>query len=139
MVDLTPLLTNPLGEEVWLATRVFVSIFISLWIVSKIFHLKKQGYKISLWIAIVIATSYFIIRSINLIFALNDIQSIPLNLTSMGVEPLLLLILIKKTHGLKWGKSASIWITAYIGKLIVGSIFNLLILFFFTTILQNRL
>ena len=134
MVNLTPLLTNPIGEEIWLATMIFVSISLSLWILSKLFHLKKQDYKTSLWIAIIIATSYFIIRSISLIFALNDVQKLPINVTSMVVEVFLLLILIKRNYKLKWSKSILIWVTVYLGKLIINSIISLFILFFFTTI-----
>lgn len=137
ILDLTPLLTNPIGEEISLAVMAFISIFLILLLLSKTFNFEKQDYKTAFLIAIIVAATSFIIRSTSLILSLKDVQKPPINLTAMIVEVFLLLILIKKAYDLKWLKAFGMWILAYFGKLIIAGIITLIILFFFTTILQG--
>lgn len=137
ILDLTSLVVHPLREEIWLALMVFISIFLILWLISKLFHLKKQDYKTAILIAIIVAATSFIIRSISLLFSLSDVQKPPINRVAMIVEVFLLLILIKKAYNLKWLKTIGIWILTYFGKLMIMSIMTLIVLFFFTTIPQD--
>lgn len=136
-MDLTPFLTHPLGEEISLALMGFISIFLALWLLSKIFYFKKQDYKTALSIATIVAATFFIIRSVSLILSLKDAQKPPINLTSMIVEAFLLLILIKEGYNLKWLKAIGIWIVTYVGKLMITGIITFIVLFFFTTIPQE--
>ncbi|MDP1696135.1 MAG: hypothetical protein Q8L29_04435 [archaeon] len=135
--DLTPILTHPLGEEIYLALISIISIFLVLWLSSNIFNFKRQDYKTSLFIAIIIATTSFIIRSINLIFSLTDAQKPTFNGIAMIVEIFLLLILIKKVYNIKWFKSIIILIITYFGKFMIMGIIAIVVILFFTTIPQD--
>lgn len=137
ILDLTPLLTHPLLTEIFLALTLFVGIFLTLWLLSKFFNFKKQSCKNHLIIAIIIASTSFIIRSISLVFSLTDAQKPLINGIAMVVEVILLLILIKKAYNQKWPKTILIWILTYFGKLMIVGIITLIILFFFTTIPQS--
>jgi len=84
-IDLTPIMNNPLGSEILLALIMFVSIFLTLLLLFKIFNLKKS-YKNVFLIAIIIALSSFIVRSMSLIFLLTDTQKPIINRIAMIIE-----------------------------------------------------
>lgn len=137
ILDLTFLLTNPIETEISLALMELISIFLILWSLSTILNFKKQNYKYALLIAIIVSIVYFIIRSISLIFSLTDIQKPIVNKIVMISEFLLLFILIKKTYNLKWLKSILTLVITYFGKLMIVGIITMIIIFFFTTIMQD--
>lgn len=137
ILDLTSIVTHPLGEEIGLALISFISIFLTLWLLSKIFNFKKQDYKIPFFIALIVTSTSFIIRSINLIFSLTDAQKPIFNGIAMIAEIFLLLILIKKSYNLKWLKSILTLIITYFGRLMILSLVTIVILLFFTTIPQD--
>jgi len=137
ILDLAPLLTHPLGEEISLALMAFISTFLVLWLLSNIFNFKKQDCKTPFFIAIIVAATSFIIRSISLIFSLTDIQKPIVNKIAMIVEICLLLVLTRKAYNIKWLKSVIILIITYFGRLMIMGIITIVILFFFTTIPQD--
>lgn len=137
ILNLTTLLTHPLLEEISIALMSFVSVFLFLWLLSKIFNFKKQDYKISLFVALIVASASFIIRSINLIFSLADSQKPIINKFSTMVEIFLLLVLIKKAYNQKWSKSIITLIITYFGKFMIMGVIVMITLLFFTTIFQD--
>jgi len=137
ILDLTFLLTHPLGQEIGLFLITFIPTFLILWLLSNLFNFKKQDYKTSFFIALIIASTSFIIRSINLIFSLTDAQKPIFNGIAMIIEVLLLLILIKKSYNLKWLKSIFTLIITYIGRGMIFGGVTLIILLFFSTIPQD--
>jgi len=135
-IDLTPIMNNPLGSEILLALIMFVSIFLTLLLLFKIFNLKKS-YKNVFLIAIIIALSSFIVRSMSLIFLLTDTQKPIINRIAMIIEIILLIVLTKKIYNIKWFKSFIISIITYLGKFLVIGILMFIIIFSFTTIPQD--
>ena len=134
IADLTPFLTHPIGEEISLALMTFISIFLMLWLLSQISDFKKRDFKTALAIAAIIALISFLIRSISLIFGLKDPQKPPINISGMVIENIILIILIKKVYDLKWIKTILIWLATAAGRLMIGGIITLIVLFFFTSI-----
>jgi len=137
ILNLTSLIKNPLGEEIWLALMAFISIFLILWLLSKIFKFKKQSYKIAFLIAFVVSTVSFIIRSFNIILSLNDTQKPTINIIAMIIEASLLLILIKKYYNLKWFKTFGTWLITYLLKWGFMGVLTFIIIFGFTTMSQD--
>lgn len=134
ILDLTPLLTNPILTEVSLALVSFISICLSLWLMSKVLYFKKHSLKIALKISAVVALISFLIRLTNFAFILNNVYS---NVIAMIVAPVLLFFLIKKTYKEKLSETIWAWIgTIGIGA-IIASIIIYTLLFFFTTVMQN--
>ena len=119
-----------LVEEILLALSSLIAIFLMLLLLSKLFKYKKQNYKSALIIAMIVSIVSFIIRSISLIFSLNDAQKPFVNIIAIVAEVFLLLILIKRAYKKKWPKTILIWAVVYFGKwAIMGLSFLMLLLF----------
>ena len=137
LLNLTSMLTHPLGEELSIALMTFVSTFLIIWLLSKLLNFKKQDYKTSFFISTIVTATSFIIRSISLIFSLTDAQKPVVNRIAIVIEIFLLLVLIKKSYGLKWPKSILTLVITYFARLMVMGMIALIVLFFFTTIPQD--
>jgi len=137
ILDLTFLLNHPLGQAIGLFLITFIPTFLILWLLSNLFNFKKQDYKTPLFIALIISSTSFIIRSINLMFSLANAQEIMVSRIAIIAEVFLLWFLIKKSYNLKWFKSIFTLIITYLGRGMIFGGITLIILLFFSTIPQD--
>jgi len=137
IIDLTHIITYPLVELIQLEVISLISISLILWILSSFFYFKKRDFKTAFYISMIVVTIPFIIRSINIILPINYKYGSLISISSLLIEPLLLLILIKKVYDLEWFKTIGIWFLTYSSKLTATSVIVLIMILFFTTIPQD--